>query len=233
MKYGINEGCKTQCVLSLGSGTSMQYVGKIFGIGFHKTGTTSLTLALQQLGYKAIHGDGYGTWSHADEGRTLLKFIERGDYRLPTFKLFDAFLDNPYFSIWPHLYRLYPEAKFILTVREERDWIESCTKYFADRRVRPMQQWKFGDSANPSKSESARQKWIQLYRQHNSSIMQHFDGLDHQFLVMDIAQGDGWDKLWKFLEARIPHKHFPRANRRKRWNLRSLLRRVARNSKQR
>lgn len=211
----------------------MQYVGKIFGIGFHKTGTTSLTLALRRLGYKTIHGDGYGTWSHADEGQTLLKLIERGDYRLPTFKLFDAFLDNPYFSIWPHLHRLYPEAKFILTVREERDWIESCAKYFGDRRVRPMQQWKFGDSANPSKSESARQKWLQLYRQHNSSIMQHFYGSDHQFLVMDIARGDGWDKLCKFLGAPIPQKDFPRANRRKRWNLRSFLGRVARNSKQR
>lgn len=30
---------------------------KVFCIGFHKTGTTSISVALKFLGYKTIHGD--------------------------------------------------------------------------------------------------------------------------------------------------------------------------------
>lgn len=206
----------------------MQYAGKVFGIGFHKTGTTSLAAALQHLGYKTIHGDGRGSWRSADEGRTLIQFMERGDYRLPTLELFDAFLDNPYFSIWQRLYELYPDAKFIHTIRNDDDWIESCVKYYAGRRIRPMRQWTFGAYADPSRSETARQRWLDVYRQHNALIKKHFECLDKQLLVMDITRGDGWDELGTFLGAAIPDQQFPHANQSKRWNFNRLQGRAKR-----
>src|SRR3990167_9492264 len=122
----------------------MQYQGKIFCLGFHKTGTSSLTKALRILGYATIHGDPRGSWPGANEGVTFIEMIQRGDFVLPTFQQFDAFSDNPYFTIWREIYNLYPQSKFILTVRDETSWINSCVKFYEGRRIRPMRQWMFG-----------------------------------------------------------------------------------------
>ena len=106
--------------------TDAPYAGKIFGIGFYKTGTTTLFEALKLLGFRTINGDKPGSYPGADDGETLLKQIEAGDFRLPTFELFDAFTDNPYFRLWREIYAQFPRAKYILTVRDEGPWIESC-----------------------------------------------------------------------------------------------------------
>ena len=94
----------------------MQYQGKIFGLGFHKTETSTLASALRKLGYRTIHGDPRGSWAGADEGLTLTRLIDSGNYQLPTFGLFDAFVDNPYFSIWLKLVDIFPDARFIITL---------------------------------------------------------------------------------------------------------------------
>ena len=117
---------------------------KIFVIGFYKTGTTTLYEALRLLGYRTINGDKPGSYPGADDGETLLRQIEAGNYRLPTFDLFDAFTDNPYFHLWREMYRQFPDAKYILTVRDETSWIESCARFYRNRRVRPMRVLLFG-----------------------------------------------------------------------------------------
>ena len=134
-----------------------QYDGKIFGIGFYKTGTTTLYDALRTLGYHTINGDKLGSYPGADDGATFIRQIDAGDYRLPTFEMFDAFTDNPYFHIWRRIYEMFPEAKYILTVRDEERWIASCVKFYRNRRIRPMRVWMFGPHANPARDEASRQ----------------------------------------------------------------------------
>ncbi len=56
-----------------------QYDGKIFGIGFYKTGTTSLFEALRLLGYDTVNGDTPGSYPGADDGATLIRRIDTGD----------------------------------------------------------------------------------------------------------------------------------------------------------
>lgn len=185
---------------------------KIFGIGFHKTGTTSLHRALRILGLRAIHGDPRFGPPFGDEGRTLLQHIERADYRLPTIARYDAFTDNPYFSIWRELDREYPGSKFILTIRDERDWLNSCIKYYQNRRVRPMRRWMFGEWADPSAGETAQEAWLAAYRLHNEQIRQHFAHRPADLLVLRIAEGEGWEKLCPFLEKPVPAQAFPAAN---------------------
>ena len=121
-----------------------QYDGKIFGIGFYKTGTTTLYEALRLLGYRTVNGDTPRSYPGADDGETLIRQIDAGDYRLPTFEMFDAFTDNPYFRIWRQIYDLYPDAKYILTARDDDAWIDSCVKFYRNRRLRPMRLWMFG-----------------------------------------------------------------------------------------
>jgi hypothetical protein len=189
-----------------------QYDGKIFGIGFYKTGTTSLFEALRVLGYDTVNGDTPGSYPGADDGATLIRQIDAGDYRLPTFEMFDAFTDNPYFRIWREIHSMYPEARYILTVREESAWISSCVKFFHHRRIRPMRVWMFGKHADPSKDEESRQAWLDAYREHNRAVREFFATRPEQFLELDPTREPGWDRLCAFLGAPIPSRPWPHAN---------------------
>lgn len=185
---------------------------QVFCVGFHKTGTTSLAAALEALGYYTVHGDQRGSWLGADEGRTLIGMIEAGKFDLPTFDIFDAFTDNPYFRIWREIDER-RTGKFILTLRDEEAWVESCVKFYAGRRVRPMRQWMFGEHADPSAGPEARAAWLDAYRRHNDAVRAHFDGRP-DFHVIDLTAGEGWPGLCGFLNLPVPETPFPHRNRR-------------------
>jgi len=189
-----------------------QFDGKIFCIGFYKTGTTTLFEALRVLGYDTINGDTPGSYPGADDGETLVRQIEKGDYRLPTFEMFDAFTDNPYFTIWREIHAQFPDAKYILTVRDEEPWIASCVKFYRNRRIRPMRVWMFGRHADPSQGEASRQAWLDAYRAHNAAVRGFFAGREHQFLELEPTHDTGWDRLCAFLGAPIPDRPWPHAN---------------------
>ena len=189
-----------------------QHDGKIFCIGFYKTGTTTLYDALRALGYHTVNGDTPGSYPGADDGATLIKQIDAGDYRLPTFEMFDAFSDNPYFRIWRQLYDLFPDAKYILTVRDEGRWIESCESFYRHRRIRPMRVWMFGPHANPAASPESRQAWLDAYRAHNAAVREFFASRPHQYFEFDPTREGGWDRLCAFLGAPVPSRPWPHAN---------------------
>jgi hypothetical protein len=189
-----------------------QHDGKIFGIGFYKTGTTTLYDALRMLGYHAVNGDKLGSYPGADDGATLIQRIDAGDYRLPTFDLFDAFTDNPYFHIWRQIYELYPDARYILTVRDEAVWIESCVRFFRNRRIRPMRLWMFGEHANPARDAQSRQAWLDAYRAHNAAVRDFFRTRPGQYMELDPTREPGWQRLCDFLGAPIPDRPWPHAN---------------------
>jgi hypothetical protein len=185
---------------------------KIFVIGFYKTGTTTLYEALRLLGYRTINGDKPGSYPGADDGETLLRQIEAGNYRLPTFDLFDAFTDNPYFHLWREMYRQFPDAKYILTVRNEASWIESCARFYRNRRVRPMRVWMFGAHANPGADDASRQAWLDAYRAHNAAVREHFASRLHQFIEVDPTAKREWGQLCEFLGRPVPSMPWPHAN---------------------
>ena len=189
-----------------------RYDGKIFGIGFYKTGTTSLFEALRILGYDTVNGDAPGSYPGADDGATLIRQIDAGDYRLPTLEMFEAFTDNPYFRIWREIHAMYPEAKYILTVRDEEPWIASCTRFYRNRRIRPMRAWMFGPHADPSRDEESRQAWLAAYREHNRAVREFFATRPDQFLELDPTRERGWERLCSFLGASIPAQPWPHAN---------------------
>lgn len=199
-------------VSTLKASTVRVHGTKVFGVGFHKTGTSSLARALKVLGYRTIHGDSSASWHGGDEGRGLIELIEAGYYQLPTLDLFDAFLDNPYFTIWQQLAESFPDARFVLTVRDEQQWLDSCLRYYKGRRIRPMRSWMFGEHADPTSSPDAQAAWLKAYRAHNAAVLNYFQGKSN-LLVMDIFSGDGWAKLCDFLQQPVPRRGFPHANK--------------------
>ena len=171
---------------------------KIFCIGFHKTGTTSLALALEQLGYRVTGPNGVHDPHIA---ANVLPMARR------LVEAFDAFQDNPWPVIFKHLDHAYPGSKFILTVREPSAWLNSALTHFGSEET-PMRAWIYG-AGSPRGNEDV---YLRRYVGHNEEVLRHFAGRPDDLLVMDLARGDGWQELCSFLGRDVPAVPFPHAN---------------------
>ena len=98
---------------------------KIFGIGYNKTGTTTLEEIFKRLKYNVpkqweqerILKDAFFT----KDIKTIKKFIDQ----------YDFFQDLPIsqLSNYVILDYLYPRAQFILTIRDENEWVDSLQRF--------------------------------------------------------------------------------------------------------
>ncbi|TWT78412.1 hypothetical protein Pla123a_12030 [Posidoniimonas polymericola] len=172
---------------------------KVFCIGFHKTGTSSLGVALGRLGYRVTGPNGVHDPRIAENVHAMCyDLVEQ----------FDAFQDNPWPIIYKDLDMRFPASKFILTIRRPEAWIRSQVKHFG-RDVTPMRQWIYGVGC-PEGNEPV---YTKRFQDHNDEVIEYFKDRPHDLLVLDLAEGDGWEKLCPFLGARIPRKAFPHANK--------------------
>jgi Sulfotransferase domain len=172
---------------------------KVFCIGFHKTGTKSLSAALTALGYRVTGPNG-----------TQDPDIARNVYAM-AFDLvtrFDAFQDNPWPIIYKELDRHCPGSKFVLTIRSSETWIESQLQHFGAG-VTPMRQWIYGAGC----PEGNEELYLRRFESHNREVLAYFKDRPADLLVMNLAEGDGWEKLCAFLGKERPEIPFPRKNR--------------------
>ena len=89
---------------------------KVFCIGLSRTGTSSITVALQRLGYAAHHQ------CHAlalRNGRASRFWADA----------FDAHADIAPATVFEDLATRYPDAKFVLTTREEGAWAKAMVRF--------------------------------------------------------------------------------------------------------
>ncbi len=172
---------------------------KIFGIGFHKTGTTSLIQALKILEYKCKGSFGV---SDPDISRNVY------DRAFSQVDNYDAFIGHPWTVIFRELDERYPGSKFILTLRPAEKWIASMTKHFGGETT-PMRTWVYGAGC----PEGNEQIYISRYEQHSRDVIEHFKNRPEDLLVLRLTEGDGWDKLCPFLGKDIPGVDFPYANK--------------------
>lgn len=167
---------------------------KVFGIGFHKTGTKSLRKALATLGYEVTGPDGAQDPAIADRAVAVALGLATEH---------DGFSDNP----WPLLYReldvAFPGSRFVLTVRDESQWIDSVVRFFGAAES-PMREWIYG-VGTPVGNEAT---YLTRYRRHNADVLEYFRDRD-DLLVMDLESGDGWKELCGFLGVATPASRFP------------------------
>ena len=172
---------------------------KVFCIGFHKTGTTSLRVALQALGYRVTGPNGVNDPD-----------IENNVYAMADglVEEYDAFQDNPWPIIYKTLDEKYPGSKFILTTRTPESWINSQVRHFG-KGVTPMRTWIYGFGC-PEGNEDV---YLSRYLHHNQEVVDYFKDRPADLLIMNLTEGDGWEKLCSFLGTGIPSTHFPHANK--------------------
>jgi hypothetical protein len=172
---------------------------KVFCIGFHKTGTSSLHVALQKLGFRVCGAVAVNDPKIAGRAHELaLALVPR----------YDAFRDNP----WPLLYRrldeLFPNSLFIHTVRPPETWIKSVVGHFGGAET-AMRKWIYGVGA-PLGNE---QIYLQRYDAHNVEVAEYFRGRSDQYLRLDITEDRNcWAKIGNFLRIPVPDSEFPWVN---------------------
>jgi len=171
---------------------------KVFGIGFHKTGTSSLGVALNALGYRVCGALAVDDPDIATKAAGLA---------IATARDYDAAQDNP----WPIVYRdldaAFPGSRFVLTIRDTDVWITSMTRHFADVDTE-MRKWIYG-VGHPAGHEAA---YKRRYERHNREVLAYFAKRPADLLVLDFAAGDGWEQLCGFLGHAVPADPFPHAN---------------------
>ncbi|MFB6258355.1 MAG: sulfotransferase family protein [Flavobacteriales bacterium] len=173
--------------------------GKVIGIGFHKTGTSTLGKALERLGYEVCGVQ----WELADP-------LIQGNME-PVWDIADryqAFQDNP----WPLLFRemdaRYPGSLFILTWRDEERWIRSVTDHLGKNSTR-MREWIYDGKGAPLGNES---HYLERYERHDREVKEYFKERPGDLLLMNFEEGDGWEKLCHALGCPIPDEAFPHEN---------------------
>ncbi|MEH6549045.1 MAG: hypothetical protein V7744_03575 [Pseudomonadales bacterium] len=180
---------------------------KIFCIGLHKTGTTSLCWMGGKLGYKAVHST---DWAKSSIKIFKFDFFSDGGSHFDGINEFD-------FERW--FYR-YPNALFILQTRETERWVVSKLMHAG---------WKEGTAIEPDDEEKIRhQDWrykslltIRKFIEHKYSyekrVVDFFEkhGAD-RLLVVDVTnrsiQSSEINRMLEFLDSEC-ELEFPQLNK--------------------
>ena len=172
---------------------------RVFCIGWHKTGTSSLGHALVQLGYSVLG-------CRLD----MVYPLRQGDLDavLGLAAQFDALQDIPWAALYRELDQAFPGTQFILTEREEQSWLRSALRHFDSMDI-PLHAWLYGEGV----MRGNEQLYLDRYNRHSSEVRAYFADRQDDLLVLDLAAGDGWTELCGFLGEPVPNRAFPHANK--------------------
>jgi len=172
---------------------------KIFCIGFHKTGTTSLHSLLETLGYKVK-----GCYKVRD--RKFVDNLKRDkfDEIKKVADQYDAFRDNPWAILYKELDKFYPSSKFILTIRDKESWIKSIVNHCGIITT-PMRKFIYG-FGNPIQHQ---RKYLDRYERHNKEVVDYFKEKRQDLLVIDISEKDAVKRICEFLNRKAPYETMP------------------------
>lgn len=196
---------------------------QVIGAGFGRTGTMSLKLALEQLGYVKCHHmlEVFANpaqsklWQDIAEGATP-------DWD-KAFEGFAAAVDFPSCACWRELAARYPEAKVVLTVRSSESWFASASQtIFAIGKVAPpWMLWLvphlkriFGMHEALIRQRvfegdyDTKAHAIAIYDRHNAAVKAAIPA--ERLLVYELKQG--WAPLCAFLGKPVPASPMPNVN---------------------
>ena len=194
---------------------------KVVGAGFGRTGTLSLKVALERIGFGPCYHmvEVFPRPEHVAMWHRLA-FEQSMDWD-EIFRGFHATVDWPAARWWREIAAHFPDAKVLLSVRDPEAWYKSVT----DTIYQPMK------SPAPDgvpelvrlQSEMARKAIlsetfdnrfedkahaIEVFQKHNQAVRDTIDPT--RLLVFDVREG--WGPLCRFLEVPVPDEPFPRLN---------------------
>ena len=188
---------------------------QVIGAGLGRTGTLSLKLALEQLGFDKCHhmievvADVRRLaplWEEAARGRPDWESIFAG---------FASTVDYPSCRFWRELAQHYTDAKIILTMRDPNSWFDSVSKtifspphvaFFDRTAVGPLMRETVYDTFGDRIAD--RGFMTEWFRKWNQAVI---DEAPTERLLVFQAR-DGWEPLCAFLGVPVPSTPFPHVN---------------------
>ncbi|MCP3943860.1 MAG: sulfotransferase family protein [Desulfobacteraceae bacterium] len=195
---------------------------EIIGAGFGRTGTNSLKIALERLGFGpcyhmfelAQNPSHIDFWNLAIDGKP----VNWKEF----FHAYDSAVDWPTAAFLPELLGEYPEAKVILTVREPEEWYRSIKNTVfiglsnGHKSQNPATQQRMAmgkrlilDGVFSGKYKDE-QHCLNVYKNHVEDIKKLVP--PERLLSYNLSQG--WDPLCKFLDVKVPDQSLPHTNTR-------------------
>jgi hypothetical protein len=166
---------------------------KIFGIGLSKTGTTSLTAALNILGIRSVH------YPRVPQLHELLL-------------TYQAATDTSVAAYFSELDQTYPRSLFILTMRDNASWVKSARVAF--KRKRNLAPWQREVRNRLYGSTDWKEDlWCRQFARHNDNVSSYFKHRKRDLLKINIINGGSWTELCEFLDVPVPSVKFPFKNR--------------------
>ena len=185
----------------------------VIGAGLGRTGTMSLKLALEQLGFGPCYHmaevvtdpDAPQRWNDAADGKPDWEAIFAG---------FRSTVDWPNATFYRELAEAYPQAKVILTVRDPEAWFRSTQATIMSRPVPDPPQNAFhamlAKVVYPMFNGRVNDHdvLVAAFNAHNAQVRAAIP--PERLLVYEIAEG--WAPLCAFLGVPIPDTPMPKAN---------------------
>lgn len=199
---------------------------KVIGAGEGRTGTVSLKLALEQLGFGPCYhmSDFVGTPSHWPAWERV--FDNQPIDWDGIYKGYVAAVDTPSNAYYRELAAFYPQAKIILTVRDPESWYRSVMATVWSDAVQSalaasplagiigkltatVPERHFAGSLVDGKWRAPnREDGIAGFIRYNETIKSVIP--PERLLVYEVKEG--WAPLCKFLNVPVPDTPFPREN---------------------
>lgn len=205
-----------------------RFEGKIFCIGFNKTGTTSIKQAFIDLGFRV--GD-------QRTAELMIRSYSQGDYGplIDYCRGAQVFQDIPFSR--PDVYKVldaaFPGSKFILTVRDSPEvWFRSLLNFHSrifGRGKTPTAEdlqnaeyvwkgWAWECMSNlpltdPDNYPYDPKDHIRRYTKHNEDVRSYFKERPMDLLKINLKDKDAWGRFCTFIGIEPPPGDFPWENK--------------------
>lgn len=208
---------------------------RIFCLSFQRTGTTSMGDFFEHFGYpRAGHlVSKLNQWSKKlYEGRVDEIFVSKDFLR------YQMFEDNPWWrpGFYEILYERFPDAKFVLTIRDSKAWFESMKRYSGGKslgntrrhariyqreeefnlRLKNDPDFKPTDDEvdNLLDLEGMDEHYIRIYEQHIEDTIAFFNkNAPGSLIVVHLEDKDKWQKIGDFIGFSVPGEFDMHSNR--------------------
>lgn len=178
---------------------------KIFIIGFNKTGTKTINEFFSLSGVPSLHW-GKGTIAIIMKKRDNMGLKLLNDKYERTYILFsdmEYHLDLNYAHVkyYKKLEKQYPNAKFILNIRDKEKWIKSRNNHLNGKYADDLMK-----IYNLNLSQ-LNEKWRKEYDEHISDVKRYFADKNHKLIIFDIEK-DNIEKLIEFFPEYNLNKNY-------------------------
>lgn len=203
--------CNAESVISRTDlSTLKRFPTRIFNVGIQKTATTSFSHAMKLLGFSSAH------WESAHWAKAIWREMNNLGHS-PTLEKSYCLSDIPIAILYDRLDKAYPGSKFILTIRDEMDWLQSVKDHWDINKNPYRAGWDNDPFSNRlheivyKTRDFHAETFLARYRKHNADVMNYFSGRS-DFLVLDMSKElNPWEPICNFLGEQIPGCDYPRS----------------------